>query len=113
MTEEQLQSECFLWSWNFRPETRGLIRLNLNNAKNGREGAILKGMGLQRGVADHMILISPMVWLECKLDKGTQSKEQKEFKSIVEKAGHKYHIYRSLEEFKNYVNHYLPCSQNT
>jgi hypothetical protein len=106
MTEEQLQAECFQYVWNQRPDKRKRLRLVLNNPKNKREGGKLKAMGLMAGVADHMYIASPMVWLECKLPEGVQSNEQKDFQKLVESFGHKYHIYRSKEELIRYIDLY-------
>lgn len=107
MSEELLQAKAFMHVWNNYPETRGFVRYNFNNPKNAMQGAQLKALGLQPGVADHMLLSSPMVWLECKLPNGKQSKAQKDFQNKVESKGHKYHIYTTVEEFVMYVKKYL------
>jgi hypothetical protein len=109
MTEEQLQAKSFQNIWNKYPETRGLIRLVLNNPKNKIHGAQCKAMGLIPGTSDHMMIIpNGMVWLECKLDDGKQSKSQKEFQSLCEQTqGHYYYVYRSVEDFENIVLHHL------
>ena len=109
MTEEQLQADCFQNIWNTIPETRGRVRLIHNNPKNKIQGGFLKAMGLQPGISDHCMIVSGgMIWLECKLPDGFQSKAQKEFEKMVNKLeGHYYYIYRSVEDFEEIVRKHL------
>jgi len=110
-TECKLQSECFIWHWNNFPEQRGLLFMNHNTPKDARNGAILKGMGLVKGVAD-MTYLSDFgaILIEFKTEEGKQSKDQKEWQKIVEYAGYKYVIVRSLKHFQNLVTSPYPHS---
>lgn len=116
MTESRLQHECFIWHWNNYPDERGLLWMNYNNPKNAAHGAMLKGMGLIKGVAD-MTYVKPsrcadcpeswpgydLTFIELKTDTGRQSSAQKEWQAQVEAVGAKYEIVRTVEEFKALV----------
>jgi hypothetical protein len=55
--------------------------------------------GGRPGVSD-LVLILPqrIVFIELKTEKGTQSTAQKEFQRIVELNGHRYEIWRSIDD---------------
>lgn len=101
MSEDQLQSQCFQDHWNRFPEKRRrLFHIN-QKAKNIIEGNRMKAMGVIPGVSDFAYLIPHSVrWVEMKTENGLQSREQKEFQSLVESLGMEYHICRSLEHFQ-------------
>ncbi len=109
LDEGRMCQECFLWFWSTRPRDRHLLILIYNNPRNKITGALLKAMGLRAGRADYLYLkpayngLFLPCWLEAKTAKGTQSPEQKKFQQDVEKAGHVYKIFRSLEEFQNLI----------
>ena len=102
MTHDQLQALCFVWFHNTFPEQRGRCYMNLNNAKNARQGAVLKGMGLVAGVADMTYLASDgkVDYIEFKVGRDRQSKAQKDFQAQAEALGHRYHIVRTVAQFQ-------------
>jgi len=88
-----------------RPNEEGLLFLNLNNPRSRANGYFLKGIGLTAGVAD-MTYLSPKgaVFLEFKTPKGKQSLSQKWWQGLVEDAGYRYEVIRSVEDFQQLLN---------
>lgn len=73
-----------------------------NSGSSRINGARLKTMGMVPGVSD-MIYLKPNgspIMLEVKNEKGSQSKAQKKWEDVVERAGYEYHLVRSLDEAK-------------
>lgn len=104
-TESRLQQECFMWHWNTFPEERGRLWIQYNNPKNGAHGAVLKGMGLVKGVSDLAYLRSDgrMVFIELKLPGQRQSPAQREWESLVRSCGAEYCVINTLEQFKTAI----------
>lgn len=118
LSELQLQRDCFIWSWNQFPETRGLLfhvtnevkpmRLDTGNGiyleETQRQLSIriakMKAAGLVAGVADLVFLWNPVYCFELKVGKNNTSKEQQAFAKQVEDRGHHYCIIRDLDTFK-------------
>jgi hypothetical protein len=100
-TEARLQSECYLHYWNTCPHLRKRLFIVHNNAKDKREGAILRALGMVAGVSDMIYLRDnmPPLCLEFKTSIGTQQKEQKEWQAVAEATGAEYRIIRSMEDF--------------
>lgn len=115
ISEARLQQECFLWHWNTRPSERRTLFCTFSNAPNVIIQAQLRGMGLIKGSSDLFYLkrvsggnnIGESLWrvfcLECKIDSGRQSPDQKKYQERVEAMGWTYKIFRSLSEFKNII----------
>ena len=104
MNESRLQFNCYMWFHNTFPELRGLLCYNLNNSRNAIQASTDKGLGLQKGRSDMVFYYAGgAVMIEFKIDSGRQSKEQVEWQFKIEKAGFKYHIVRSLEEFQQLI----------
>jgi hypothetical protein len=105
ITEARLQSDCFLWHWNTRPNERGLLFMVHNSPKNAIDGARLKAMGMVAGVSDMIYLRDglPPLCIELKLPDGIQSKAQKEWQKVAESVGCDYVIIRSLSEFQDLI----------
>lgn len=105
MTESKIQSECFIWAWNERPETRRLLCYNLNNSRNRIDGARNKALGLIAGRSD-MVLYwkGRAVFLEFKDSGGVQSKFQKEWEKKVREHGFDYYIIRDLKQFQQIID---------
>lgn len=109
MREEQIiQQQCVEW---FRIQYPDLILYAVvNNSfgsgiSNARMGSINKSMGVLAGVSDLVFVFNSVAYhIEVKTDKGTQSKEQKEFQQKIENEGMKYVIVRSLDQFMNLIN---------
>jgi hypothetical protein len=107
MTESQLQQTCFMWFHNEAyKDQRGRLYHNYNNPPNAIQGAMLKGLGLTKGVADLTYLLpdGKMLFIEMKTEIGIQSKEQIAWQELVESLGFEYVICRSFEQFKELIN---------
>lgn len=108
MTEDQLQSKCYLWAHEYYPEHRGKLCYNLNNSRNRVRGMMDKGMGLQPGRSDMVLYHQGRAYMiEFKLPDGVQSKEQKRWEGIIKEAGFDYVIIRSFEKFQEYLHSIL------
>lgn len=104
MKEDRLQAECYKWFHNSYPELRGLLCYNLNNSKNKIDGNKNKAMGLQAGRSDLVFYYNAKAHhIEMKSEDGKQSDSQKEWQQIIEKAGFKYYLSKSLLEFQNII----------
>lgn len=102
--EEILQQKCFVWFHNTYPELRGTMWLVHNNAKNGREGATLKAMGMVKGVSDMSFVHGGKYYgIELKTETGTQSPDQKKWERVITEQGGVYVVIRSFEEFRTFV----------
>ena len=110
--ESRIQQACVRW---FRLQYPRLARLLMAVPNGGGrskvEAAIMKGEGVTAGASDLLLLVPsggcPYLCIEMKTPKGRQSPAQKEWQDEVEKAGGRYVLCRSLEEFMNVVNTYL------
>ncbi len=101
MSEDQLQAEIFQWHWNNKPNERGLLFHCQQKARNKIEGNRFKAMGVMPGVSD-LIYLRPggkPLFIELKIDTGTQSDVQKAWQKAIEAAGYEYVICRSLTHF--------------
>ncbi len=100
MIEFKLQSQCFLHHWNNYPKERGLLFTVNNNASDSYQGAVMKAMGVVAGVSD-MVYLHPAgaMLLEFKTPKGRQNDRQVWWQGQVEKAGYRYIIIRSFDDF--------------
>jgi hypothetical protein len=102
--EEILQQKCYVWFHNGYPELRGTMWLVHNNAKDGREGAKLKAMGMVKGVSDMSWLHGGKYYgIEFKTETGRQSAEQKKWEQAITAQGGVYVLIRSFEEFCTFV----------
>lgn len=69
-----------------------------------KTGAIMRSEGTLAGVADLIIVLdSKVVFVEVKSEHGRQSKEQQLFQLEVERLGHKYLIWRKIDDAVNFV----------
>lgn len=108
MTEDKLQSECYLWFHHTFTEYRGLLCYNLNNSRNKIQAMMDKGKGLQKGRSDMVFYLNGTgLMIEFKIETGYQSKEQKEWQAKIENAGFCYKIVRSLDQFKLVINQFI------
>ena len=100
ISEDKMQSDCYMWFHNTYPEYRGLLCYNLNNSKNKIRAMMDKGMGLQPGRSDLVFYYNGVAnMLEAKTEKGIQQPNQKVWEAKIVKAGFTYQIFRSKEEF--------------
>jgi hypothetical protein len=71
-----------------------------------------KKMGYVKGQSDLVIVLNDrVVFVEVKKEKGIVSKEQKDFKAEIEKRGHQYLTWRSLDDCINFVMG-VKCGRN-
>lgn len=101
--EERLQQDIFTAHWNMYPDERKRLFSVNNNSVNRIKGAIMKTLGVVKGVSD-LIYLNPrtlkITFIELKVAKtGRQSKDQKEFEKMVTSDGHEYVIVKSIEDF--------------
>lgn len=115
LEENALQAKCFLWAWNHYPSQRQMLFHINNKARNRIEGSKFKAMGVVKGVADMELIAKNggIIWIEMKVEKGRQKKEQKEFQSKVESRGHVYLIERTFEGFQNIIKFYWGAEEIT
>ncbi len=67
-------------------------------------GKKLKEEGVLAGAPDLFILTQDDIYfIEIKIEKGKQSPSQKEFQKNINILGHKYFIWRSLEDTKQFI----------
>lgn len=103
-SESKLQQDCYLWYHNNYPALRGSLWMCHNNAKDARQGATLKAMGMVRGVSDLMMLYNGAFYaIELKTETGRQSEFQKQWQEVILSQGGTYVIVRSLQDFCNFV----------
>lgn len=107
-----MQKSCVEW---FDLQYPGL-RLRLHHSPNGGyrnviEASKFKLMGVRAGFPDLILLVPtgkhPFLGIELKTKTGRQSELQKAYQKEFEKAGARYVICRSFDEFRREVNGYL------
>lgn len=107
-TEDFIQQQVYMWFNNMyclkSHNPRYVIFAVPNGGKrDAREAKKLKNTGLLKGASDLVIILeNETVYSETKKPTGYygQTDEQKDFQLRVENLGHKYIIYKTLEEFK-------------
>jgi len=105
MNEDKLQAECYLWFHDQYPELRGLLCYNLNNSRNKIRAMMDKSMGLQKGRSDMVFYWNGSAYhIELKVAPNKQTPDQKKWQDKIEKAGFKYFIIYSIDEFKYFIN---------
>lgn len=110
--ESHIQRDCLRW-FRLQYPDKALLCFAVPNggARNKREAAIMKAEGVTAGVAD-MILLQPSngyasLCIEFKTATGRQQDTQKRWQAEAEKAGNKYIVVRSLEDFITQIRNYL------
>jgi hypothetical protein len=89
-----------------------LLVANANGGKRSPiEAAIMKGEGVTAGVADLTLYLPNSehhgLCIEMKTAKGRQTERQKRWQKLVQSAGYRYEICRSLEDFQSLMSDYL------
>ena len=115
--ESAIQQGCVTWFRLQFPEIGKLLFAVPNGGARSRlEAAIMKGEGVTAGVAD-MLLLYPSgpygcLCIEFKTEKkgSRQQPTQIEWQALTEKAGNKYVVCRSFDEFRDAVTEYLQPS---
>lgn len=99
--EGRIHQESYVWFHNTFPDLRGLLCYNLNNSRNGIDGARNRSKGVQPGRADFTLYYQgEAVMIEMKEGSGRQSSEQKKWQRLVEAHGFRYEVCWTLEEFQ-------------
>jgi hypothetical protein len=88
-SSDRLQQECFRYTWNKYPETRGLVWHTPNGGKrNAMEAAKFKAMGVIAGIPDLLCLWKGKLYaFEIKVDGDRQSEAQKEVEAKLQANG--------------------------
>jgi hypothetical protein len=103
-SESKIQQEIVIWYRNNNLNNNNIIFSVPNEGKSAKEQMFKKATGLMSGVSDLICINNgEVLFIECKDLKGKQSDKQKDFQNIVELQGFKYHLVRSLDEFKKIV----------
>lgn len=111
--ESKIQIQCKRWfDIQYKKYHKLLFAVPNGGGRSKIEAKIMKGEGVEAGVADMILLLpSPLGYhalcLEFKTAKGRQSDNQKIFQEAAEANGYKYVIVRSIEEFMKEVKNYL------
>lgn len=110
--EAGLQVSCLQWFQLQYPKLAELMfHVPNGGSRNAIEAVNLKKQGVKRGVADLLFLFPRggygCLCIEMKYGKNGQSDGQKRFQQLVEAAGNKYVVCRTVEEFIKEVNTYL------
>jgi len=110
--EAKIQSACINWFRLQYPKLKNLLFAVPNGgSRNVIEAKNLKRQGVLPGVSDLIFLVSsskyPYLCIEMKHGKGRQSENQKRWQEEIEKAGGKYIICNSLDQFIYEINSYL------
>ena len=106
MTEDGLQQMCYMWFHNTYKDYRGLLFSVPNGGERDAITAkIMKATGLVPGVADMcMVWKGRAYFIEMKLEKGVQSKKQKDWENKITQVGKaEYKIIRSKEQFIKHI----------
>ena len=121
--EDELQIACVKW---FRETYPDILLIHVPNQRKSRgftkrdgtfvptEQVRLNAMGVMAGVSDlllfhrkHESVTYNGLAIEMKTPIGSQSISQKKFEVIITKAGWKYVILRTLEDFKKTITNYM------
>lgn len=110
--EHKLQKLCVRWFRMQYPFLRSLLFAVPNGGRRDElTGAKLKDEGATPGVSDLILLKNNKKYstlcIEMKTKVGRQSESQRNWQKEVERAGNKYVVCRSIEEFIEVVNDYL------
>lgn len=110
--ESDLQISCVRWFRLQYPSLSSVLFAVPNGGQRSlRTAQILKAEGALAGVAD-LILLTPRgsygaLCIEMKHGRGKQSDHQRAWQAQAERAGNKYVVARSLEEFQQAIMEYL------
>lgn len=114
--ESLIQRACVRWFRMQYPELATcLISVPNGVCTSASQGRILKAEGMTAGAADLLLLVPRggcgSLALELKTSTGRQSDAQKKWQRDYERAGNRYVICRSFDEFMTEVNEYLSITQ--
>lgn len=110
--EHSIQANCVRWfRLQYRHYSKMLFAIPNGGFRGKATAGKLKSEGVVAGVAD-LCLAVPRGWygalyIEMKQKGGYQQPNQKEWQKECEKAGNKYVVCKSIEEFIKAVNDYM------
>lgn len=112
--ERQIQIALFNWAhlreWEY-PELELMYHTPNGERRDARTGAILKAMGVKRGVPDVCLPVKRgefgALYIELKADKGRLSDAQKKYINGLESAGNCVRVCRSWNEAAEIIEKYL------
>lgn len=113
-SELKLTAVCAQWFWNSFPESRGMLVRVKNELDNHpykkpeekmKQLAENKATGIFAGPSDFYLILpqSIVIFIELKIEGGTQSKEQRAWEGKLLVRGHDYFIVYNFEEFKKLI----------
>lgn len=114
--EQDLQRQIYQFigyamSYNCRPLTDWLFHCPNGGARNGKEAAIMKGIGVKPGVNDFVLPIAcggfGGLWIELKTSKTGLTDNQIHFHQRLREGGQCVHTCRTLTEVVNAICDYL------
>ena len=110
--EHRIQVSCVRWFRMQYPQFAQVLFAIPNAARRSeRMGAYMKDEGMVPGVADLIFLKANRFYgalcIEMKKPKGTQADTQKKWQQAAERAGNRYVICRSIEDFKKEIDEYI------
>ena len=110
--EKHIQEGCIMWFRNQYPEHRMLcFHVPNGGARNSKEGSALKRQGVLAGVSDITIQIPKGkyhgCWFELKTERGTLTKQQKEFLQAVNEQDYYTTVIKSVDQFIEEVESYM------
>ena len=113
-TESDLQRQCVTWfRLQYPADALMLFAVPNGGGRSVVEASIMKGEGVTAGVADLLLLEARGGWgclcLEMKTKKkgSKQRPSQKAWQTAAERAGNRYEVVRTLEEFQTIVGDYM------
>ena len=116
ISESQIQRMCVKWFDFYFPALKlNLFSIPNEGKRTPRNGARMNAQGRRKGAADMFLAVPNLkhgnivhgIFIEFKKPGEKQSDEQKEFQHSVEKAGYRYELITSLDQFENLMNEYL------
>lgn len=118
---DKLQSDCFIWAWNEKPELRYLMfttRNNLTSQEGDLQSKIkmgqMKSMGTVKGTTDLVFYFAGRLYgFDMKIGKDKLSKEQLEFIAQLRRNGGGGCEIRSLDQFQKEIESILKFGQLT
>jgi len=110
--EHSIQVSCCRWfRLQYRQFARLLFAIPNGGARSKTTAAKLKAEGVVAGVADLCLAVPRggygALYIEMKQRGNYQQKNQKEWQGECERAGNKYVVCKSIEEFMREINAYM------
>lgn len=105
-SEGAVQAYCFLYCWNYLPQTRYCFFAVPNGGSRGKvEGSRMKAMGTVAGITDTIFLWSgKMYGLEFKELKGVLRKKQEACHAAWKKQGVETYVIREFLPFRDLIH---------